>query len=251
MSSTAPTAPPAAATTGAARTARERKARGIARHVAWLATNFQQVRSHHTGKNPVADEVAVLRREVSALQAELGQLRQVLREVLGAAHRPEVAQAAGQGGNIEPTDPGRDQVELVQSAASGDNQVHTAAEDLGTDDKLITDDTETAQSAFVPQQPSGCHSSNIGKETEVNNPHTTADPEMAQCASAASECPSSLATGKGTGGKTLEDPHALLTNKKAPCSDCGALVHPSRLRGIGICRRCWDEVLGDAAPWPE
>ena len=70
-----------AATSGAARKARERKARTQARHVCWLAGNFQTLATHHTGV-AAAGSVLELRAEVQLLkvalrdmQAELASLR--------------------------------------------------------------------------------------------------------------------------------------------------------------------------------
>ena len=46
---------PAVATTGAARKARQRKARSNGRHVQWLASCFQATAMHHTGAQPRGD----------------------------------------------------------------------------------------------------------------------------------------------------------------------------------------------------
>ena len=60
------------ATSGAARKARERKARAHAKHVAWLASNYQILSAHHTG---AGSELAQLRVEVQLLKAALGSLQ--------------------------------------------------------------------------------------------------------------------------------------------------------------------------------
>ena len=79
----------AAVSTGAARKARERRARANARHVLWLASNWQVLASHHTkpateaSLRPAdaADEVASLRSELAAVRQELAALKTAFAEV--------------------------------------------------------------------------------------------------------------------------------------------------------------------------
>ena len=70
---------------GAARKARERKARANARHVQWLASSFQVLASHHTRAASVChasvEDVASLRRELESLRVEVASLRASAREV--------------------------------------------------------------------------------------------------------------------------------------------------------------------------
>ena len=88
------------ATTGAARKARERRARAQARHVCWLASNYQALTAHHTAGLPhrPLDE-AMLPGERAALKSAVALLRdeaQLLRAKLvhGAAATEPVASGA-------------------------------------------------------------------------------------------------------------------------------------------------------------
>ena len=66
------------ATSGAARKARERKARGQAKHVQWLASSYQALAAHHTGGTSVASllaEVLKLKEALEFLRAEVASLR--------------------------------------------------------------------------------------------------------------------------------------------------------------------------------
>ena len=66
------------ATSGAARKARERKARAQAKHVRWLASSYQTLAAHHTGSSDVASllaEVKQLKVTVTHLHAEVASLR--------------------------------------------------------------------------------------------------------------------------------------------------------------------------------
>ena len=63
------TAAQQAATSGEARKAHERKARAQARHVCWLASNFQTLAAHHTSSG--GSDVAALRLEVQVLKDTL------------------------------------------------------------------------------------------------------------------------------------------------------------------------------------
>jgi len=91
---------------GAARKARERRARANARHVQWLASTYQCLATHHTNPGmaatPVAapdmhvstaSEVAALRQEVHQLQEELARLRGAVAAVVAVQAGGERAEA--------------------------------------------------------------------------------------------------------------------------------------------------------------
>ena len=84
MSTMADEGPPR---TGAARKARERRARANARHVCWLASCYQSLATHHT--HPVVakagDEVKVLRDEIEQLKSEVAALNAAMRAKMQAA----------------------------------------------------------------------------------------------------------------------------------------------------------------------
>ena len=80
--------------TGAARKARERRARASAKHVQWLASNFQLLASHHTRPTKAGagnDELAELRSEVEQLKAELCSLKTELRSCAGGGAAADTA----------------------------------------------------------------------------------------------------------------------------------------------------------------
>ena len=131
-----------AASTGAARKAREREARAQARHVVWLASSYQTLAAHHTsvGGNVVGSlrlEVKQLREALSHMQAEVAGLQQhghqqVVQEVQvpmpkkqeEVAHIPKVRQqASGQQQLVEagvlPGSPGACVDELAIACYSG------------------------------------------------------------------------------------------------------------------------------------
>jgi len=65
-------AEPGERTTGAAKAARQRKARAQARHVCWMIDNFKILGSHHTSKGTLMTErVTALEAQVSHLAAKL------------------------------------------------------------------------------------------------------------------------------------------------------------------------------------
>ena len=84
---------------GAARKARERRARANARHVQWLASNFQTLASHHTqpfsaawAGHVSAEEVASLRRELEVVRGELAALRKQVGVALEEVQMPGLQQ---------------------------------------------------------------------------------------------------------------------------------------------------------------
>ena len=87
----ADSAPPS---TGAARKARERRARASAKHVQWLASCYQTLASHHTRPSAAASGgsgVDELRREVELLRKEIGSLRTQVQKTAGPAVAADTA----------------------------------------------------------------------------------------------------------------------------------------------------------------
>ena len=75
------------ATSGAARKARERRARANARHIQWLASSWQLLAAHHTQpfsaagrRQATVDEVTARRLELETVRGELAAIRSLVQK---------------------------------------------------------------------------------------------------------------------------------------------------------------------------
>ena len=257
--------------TGAARRARERKSRCTARHVTWLTSLVQAGTSHHTHTPPMdmQSRLVALAQRVEALEA-------MIRKLTAQSPAPECARVAPDGDkqqqhtDTEATAQGTFAPQLPFECHSSSklpgkekeekyNMLHTTNTEASDQDKTALQPV-LASSALAPQQPLVCPTSQIlGKgngDKQEGDPHNAdlgsdavTKKERPSRSSVAQKFPkqSSSSTGKETDCNKIVDPQDLKTNQKAHCKECGRLTN---VRGHGVCRKCWDEVIGDVMPWP-
>ena len=126
------------ASTGAARKARERRARAQARHVLWLAGNWQVLASHHTRP---ATEVEWLRKELASVRQELASLKATLEVELQGVRLTQGAQEAA--------------AEAEAGAAPAATLVGVTASSASSEQHPKVPDAEDGDVVHVPVQKQG------------------------------------------------------------------------------------------------